>query len=182
MFWNKKTREKANKAIISKGKGLVLFDSVEEAIRAERIIKKDGYQCSLVAPPPHLRKGCDVAVEIELIEQPAIERALEKERYQEVVPLMGSSKLLDIVQIFEYGPYTMVKAGNMKLTYEEDSGLIVNTSGGGCPDIPYLHIQLIGKRLDEILRPKDIGHTLCALMLDRAVQGALDFWGNGGEK
>ncbi len=75
----------------------------------------------------------------------------------------------------------MVRAGNMKLTFEEQSGMIVNTSGGGCPDIHYLHIELVGKRLDEIPRPKDIGHTLCALMLDRAVAGARDIWKKGGE-
>lgn len=185
MFWSKKkldTNNRPAKKNNNNGKGLVLFDSVEEAIKAERIIVKAGYACSLVAPPPELRRGCDVAVEIELVEQPAIERVLERASFVAVTPLSGSSKLLDIVQIFRYGDYTMVRAGNMKLTFEDQSGIIVNTSGGGCPDIPYLHIELMGKRLDEILRPKDIGHTLCALMLDRAVEGALDIWMNGGER
>ncbi|MDD3270003.1 MAG: DUF3343 domain-containing protein [Syntrophomonadaceae bacterium] len=185
MFWGKEKTKRSSgsdKSKKHKGKGLVLFDSVEEAIRAERLVAKAGYACSLVAPPPQLRKGCDVAVEIDLVEQPAIERVLEQASYVEVTPLSGSGKLLDIIQIFRYGNYTMVRAGNMKLTFEEPSGIIVNTSGGGCPDIPYLHIELMGKRLDEIPRPKDIGHTLCALMLDRAVEGARDIWMNGGEK
>ena len=181
MLWEKKDKKKANMNNSRKGKGLVLFDSVEEAIRAEKLIRKEGYQCSLVAPPLQLRKGCDVAVEIELIEQPAIERVIGKEMCFEIAPLTGSSKLLDIIQVYRYGHYIMVKAGNMKLTYEEVSGMVVNTSGGGCPDIPYLHIELVGKSLDEIPRPKDIGHTLCALMLDRAVEGALHLWKNGGE-
>ncbi len=182
MFWNKEKPPIANtnKSGNSKGNGLVLFDSVEDAIRAEKLVKRAGYACSLVAPPPQLRKGCDVAVEINLIEQPAIERVLEKVGYVEVAPLSGSGKLLDIIQVFNYGKYIMVRAGNMKLTFDEQSGIIVNTSGGGCPDIPYLHIELVGKRLDEIPRPKDIGHTLCALMLDRAVEGARDIWMNGG--
>lgn len=183
MFWQK---EKSNtrssgKTSNNQGKGLVLFDSVEDAIRAEKLVVKAGYVCSLVAPPPRLRRGCDVAVEINLVEQPAIERVLGKAPYVEIVPLSGSGKLLDIVQVFNYGDYTMVRAGNMKLTFEDISGIIVNTSGGGCPDIPYLYIELVGKRLDEIPRPKDIGHTLCALMLDRAVEGARDVWMNGGK-
>lgn len=184
MFWRRKKDDNGSRHAKSnnhRGKGLVLFDSVEEAIRAERLLVKAGYACSLVAPPPQLRKGCDVAVEIDLVEQPAIERVLAHTSYVEVVPLSGSGKLLDIVQVFTYGKYTMVRAGNMKLTFEEQSGMIVNTSGGGCPDIPYLHIELVGKRLDEIPRPKDIGHTLCALMLDRAVEGARNIWKKGGE-
>ena len=63
----------------------------------------------------------------------------------------------------------MVKAGNMKITCEKGSGIIVNVSGGGCPDIPYLHAELIDRRFDEAPRPKDIGFTLCALNLERAL-------------
>lgn len=182
MLWSKKKArtEPDNKALQDKrNKGLVLFDTVEEAIRAEKLVKRSGYACALVAPPPQLRKGCDIALEINLIEQPAIERTLQAVPYKEVVCLEGSTQLLDIVQVFEYPEHTMVKAGNMKLTYETGSGLIVNTSGGGCPDIPYLHIAMLGKRLDEIPRPRDVGHTLCALMLDRAVEGALEIWKKG---
>jgi len=183
LFWNKKSESKKN-TIDSRvrGKGLVLFDTVEEAIRAEKTLNRSGYTCNLVAPPPALRKGCDIALEINLVEQPAIERALNPAvPYTRITPLAGSTELLDIIQISQYGDYIMVKSGNMKLTYEAQSGIIVNTSGGGCPDIPYLHIEMIGKRLDEIPRPRDIGHTLCALMLDRAVKGALDIWMKGGE-
>lgn len=181
MFWpKKKDRNEINKkSDVKRGQGLVLFDTVEEAIRAEKLVSKAGYSGNLVAPPPALRKGCDVALEINLVEQPAIERALQQVPYNGVVPMEGSAKLLDIVQVFEYPEHIMVKAGNMKLTFEKGSGLIVNTSGGGCPDIPYLHIEMMGKRLDEIPRPKEIGHTLCALMLDRAVEGALDIWMKG---
>ena len=34
--------------------------------------------------------------------------------------------------------------------------------------IPYLNLALVGKRVDEVPRPKDLGYTLCGLMLDRA--------------
>lgn len=179
MVWFEK-RSKAKKDIQAKEKrdrGLVLFDSVQDAIQAEKLINKNGNNCRLVAPPPNLRKGCDLALEINLIEQAVIERLLAtKIPYNEVVPLSGTTKLLDIIKVYEYDGYTMVKAGNMKLTFENVSGVIVNTSGGGCPDIPFLHLELVGHKLNAIPRPRDIGHTLCALMLDRASEGALEIW------
>jgi len=70
----------------------------------------------------------------------------------------------------------MVKAGNMKMSFDKSTGIIVNTSGGGCPDIPYLHIELVGRKLAEAPRPKDVGFTLCALMLDRAFEECLSLW------
>jgi hypothetical protein len=76
----------------------------------------------------------------------------------------------------------MVKAGNMKITFEKKSGVIVNVSGGGCPDIPYLHAELIDKRLSEAQRPKDLGYTLCALNLDRAFDECLTLYGGGDKK
>ncbi len=175
---NKLTNDKQEKEKISCG--LVLFDSVQDAIQAEKILTKNKNRCRLVAPPPELRKGCDLALEISLIEQAIIERLLEpKVPYIEITPLRGTTELLDVIKIYTYDGYTMVKAGNMKLTFEDVSGIIVNTSGGGCPDIPYLHMELVGHRLNEIPRPRHIGHTLCALMLDRAVEGALKIWEEG---
>ena len=44
------------------GGGLMLFEKVEEAIKAEKILKGENYTVKLVAPPPALRKGCDLAV------------------------------------------------------------------------------------------------------------------------
>ena len=73
----------------------------------------------------------------------------------------------------------MVKAANMKLTYEKNTGIIVNTSGGGCPDIPVMHAELLDKRADEAPRPRDIGYTLCSLMLDRALEEAISLWKGG---
>ncbi len=161
------------------GGGLVLFADVPDAMKAEKILKSAGYPVKLVAPPPHLRKGCDLALEINLVEQTGIERLLREgnAEYISVAPLRaGSSQLLEIVQVTDFGDWVMVKAGNMKLTFDKNSGVIINTSGGGCPDIPYLHIELIGKKLTEAPKPRDIGFTLCALMLDRAVEECLAIW------
>lgn len=162
------------------GGGLVLFLDVHDAMAAEKVLKQAGYAVKLVAPPPELRKGCDLALEINLVEQPGIERLLkEKEAsYVSVLPLKpGTSGILEIVKVTDFGDWLMVKAANMKLSFEKKSGVIVNTSGGGCPDIPYLHAEMLGKRLDEAPRPKDLGFTLCALMLDRALEECLALWG-----
>ena len=160
------------------GGGLIFFHNVAEAIRAEKILKSAGYEKKLVAPPPELRKGCDLALEINLVESPGVERLLRERNadFVEILPLKGAGELLGIVKITDFGEALMVKAGNMKLTYDKKSGVILNISGGGCPDIPYLHINMLDKKLTEACRPKDQGYTLCALMLDRAYTEALDLW------
>lgn len=163
------------------GGGLVLFQAVDEAIAAEKILKAENYEVKLVAPPPQLRKGCDLAVEINITEKPGIERGLQSKQahFVEIVPLKGDADLLDVVKTKDFGDALMVKAGNMKLTFDKKTGMILNISGGGCPDIPFLHICLVDKKLTEVSRPKEIGYTLCALMLDRAFTEALELWNRG---
>src|SRR4030042_3099118 len=60
------------------GGGLVLFMDVHDAMRAEKVLKAADYAVKLVAPPPELRRGCDLALEINLVEQPGIERLLKE--------------------------------------------------------------------------------------------------------
>jgi len=101
--------------------------------------------------------------------------------YVEVTPLRSeTAALLDVVKITDYGEWMMVKAGNMKLAFDKRTGTIVNTSGGGCPDIPYLHAEMVGRQLAEAPRPRELGFTLCALMLDRALEESLSLWRDGG--
>jgi len=166
------------------GGGLVLLLSVEDAIAAEKILKAENYTVRLVAPPPELRKGCDLAVEINIAEKPGIERLLDEKDipYVSVEPLKtGTAPLLEIVKVTDFGKWVMVKAGNMKITYEKNSGVIVNISGGGCPDISYLYAEMVDKRIEEAPRPKDVGFTLCALNLDRALDECLNLY-TGGNK
>ena len=165
------------------GGGLILFDAVQGAMKAEKVLKEAAYMVRLVAPPPELRKGCDLAVAVNLVEQPGIERALKQHdvAYVEVRPLKAGSGILEIVKVVDFGDWVMVKAANMKLTFAKKSGVIVNTSGGGCPDIPYLHAELMDKPLGEAPRPRDLGFTLCALMLDRALDESLILY-KGGER
>ncbi|KPJ48486.1 MAG: hypothetical protein AMJ38_05225 [Dehalococcoidia bacterium DG_22] len=167
------------------GGGLVLFEDVEDAMRAEKVLRKADYTVRLVAPPPELRAGCDLALEVNLVERPGIERALRENDapYVRVVPLTaGTSRLLEIVKATDFGEQVMVRAGNMKLSFDKKSGTIVNVSGGGCPDIPYLHSELIDRKLTEAPRPTDIGFTLCGLMLDRALEECLVLWQGGGQR
>lgn len=160
----------------------MLFEEVQPAMQAERVLIKAGYNVRLVAPPPELRKGCDLAVEVNLVEQPGIERLLKANdiAYVGVKPLnINTPEILEIVRITDFGDWVMVKAANMKLTYEKSSGNIVNTSGGGCPDIPVMHAELLDKQVGEAPRPRDIGYTLCSLMLDRALEESRMLWKDG---
>ena len=67
-----------NKRPRFEGDGLILFHNVEEAIAAEKILQAGEYEIKLVAPPPELRKGCDLAIEVNLVEKAGIERLLRK--------------------------------------------------------------------------------------------------------
>ena len=172
------------KNVSFKGDGLVIFEDVPQAIKAEKIFKGAGHEVKLVAPPPQFRMGCDLALEINLVERTGMERLLKEKgtSYVDIFPLTkGATDLCEIVKVTDYGQWTMVKAGNMKLTFEKGNGLIVNISGGGCPDIPYLNVELVDKPLTQVPRPKDLGFTLCAVMLHRAYEECLSLY-RGGEK
>ena len=160
------------------GGGIVLFQAVDEAIAAEKILKSADFEVKLVAPPPALRKGCDLAVEFNIVEKAGVERTLIQKgaHFVEILPIKGAGELLDIVKVKDFDNACMVKAGNMKLTFDRDTGVILNISGGGCPDIPSLHFSMVDKKITDVARPKDNGHTLCALMLDRAFVEALEIF------
>lgn len=164
------------------GGGLVIFEDVSQAVKAERVLRKSAYEVKLIAPPPKHRMGCDLGIAINLVEKIGIERLLKENdvHFIKILPnLDGTAELVSVVKTTDYGQWTMIKAGNMKLAFEKKTGLIVNTSGGGCPDIPYLHAEMVGKTLKQAPKPSDLGYTLCALMLDRAYEEALAIW-NGG--
>ena len=164
------------------GGGLIIFEDVSQAIQAEKVLRTGGYAVKLIAPPPKYRMGCDLGVAINLVEKTGIERLLKEKdvHFYQIIPNHGgTAELLSVVKTTDYGKWTMIKAGNMKLAFEKETGLIVNTSGGGCPDIPYLHAEMVGKKLTQAPKPSELGYTLCALMLDRAYEEALTMW-NGG--
>ena len=168
---NSKMTEKEDTAKM--GKGLILFPGTSEAIWAEKILKKAGYEIKMVAPPYHLRKGCDLAVEFPLIEQLGIERSLKGSGNPplEILPISkGTLEPIKICKQKDFGRWLMIRAANMKLTFDRETGRIVNISGGGCPDVPYLASEMMEKKLDEAPSPKEIGHTVCAYALNVAFE------------
>lgn len=160
-------------------KALVLLRDVQEAIKAERILKVEKYAAKLVAPPPEVRVGCDLSIEINLIDIYGANNALKKHDVKpiNILPLKGTQlKPVEIIQITDFEDYLMVKGGHMKLTFHKKTGKIVNISGGGCPDIPYLALNMVGKPLNESIRPQELGQTLCAFMLEKAYEKALQIY------
>ena len=158
-----------------RGRALIIFQEVSQAIKAEKVLKEAGYEIRMVAPPPHFRKGCDLSVEFDLMEQLGVERALRQGgcEYLEVIPVSEEAlQPLEICQRRDFGRWEMIKAANMKITYDKETYQIVNVSGGGCPDVPYLAWQMVGRKLHDAPSPKDLGHTVCAYALWRAWEEA----------
>jgi hypothetical protein len=89
----------------------------------------------------------------------------------EVVPVDDPLlKPVDLFKTTDYGQYLMVRAANMKLTIDKKSLQIVNVSGGGCPDVPYLGAILVGKNFRQAPPPREVGHTLCGYALQLAYE------------
>ena len=65
----------------------------------------------------------------------------------------------------------------MKITVDKTTQKIVNISGGGCPDVPYLAYEMLGKTLSEATEPIGIGYTLCAYSLNIAYQEMMNIMG-----
>jgi hypothetical protein len=154
-------------------RGILVFDNTSEVIRAENILKSKGWEIRVMGPPPEIRSGCDLVIEFPLIEELDILRTLREVGVPplQVVPVKNPLlQPVDLFQIKDFGRYLMVRAANMKLTVDKETQKIVNVSGGGCPDVPYLAREMVGRSLAEAPRPRDIGHTLCGYALQLAYE------------
>jgi hypothetical protein len=173
-FLRKKTVSPVSSSIREiKDRGILVFENTSEVIRAENLLKNSGRWVRVMGPPPEIRTGCDLVIEFPLIEGLEILRTLEKGDLSplKVVPVSGP--LLEPVSIFftkDFGDFLMVRAANMKITVEKATLRIVNVSGGGCPDVPYLAAEMVGKCLNEAPSPRSIGHTLCGYALQLAYE------------
>ncbi len=170
-------KRKKTKSDLTQDRGILVFENTSDVIKAENILKAEGREIKVMGPPPEIRSGCDLVIVFPLIEELSIVRKLSEVNVEptQVVPV--NSVLLEPVDLLherEYGKYFMVRAANMKITVDRDTKLIVNVSGGGCPDVPYLAGQMVGKHLNDAPLPRDIGYTLCAYALqiayDRVVE------------
>ena len=158
---------------LAMGAGILVFEHTSEVIRAEKVLKEAGWQVRVMGPPPEIQSGCDLVIEFPLVEKLRVLRVLEAQKLipLQVVPV--NSPLLQPVSLFQikdFGEFVMVRAANMKLTVHKASRRIVNVSGGGCPDVPYLARALVGQSLETAPAPRDLGHTLCGYALQLAYE------------
>ncbi len=152
-------------------RGLLIFSNTSDVMHAEQVLKEDNYDIKVVNPPPQFRTGCDLCVEFPLLEEPRITRLLKTVMLTpiDIVPISkNGTKPLKLCRTKDFGRYVMVRAANMKITVDKTDKRIVNISGGGCPDVPYLAYEMVGKSLSEAPKPILIGHTLCAYALNTA--------------
>lgn len=151
--------------------GILVFDHTSDVIRAEKLLRSEGWEIRVMGPPPEIQTGCDLVIEFPLIEQLNICRLLDKASIKpsQAVPVTGTLlKPVGLFQTKDYGKFFMVRAANMKLTIEKQSRKIVNISGGGCPDVPYLAAEMVGKTMFDSAKPLELGHTLCGYALGLA--------------
>lgn len=168
---DQKGRTKARQGL--NDRGLLAFSHTGEVIRAERLLREAGLAVEVKGPPPQLRTGCDMVVVFELVSQAL---ALETLKKAGLVPEQVASAqdvLLEPVSLFQVrrlDRWLMVRAANMKITLDLADQRIVNISGGGCPDVPWLARRLCGLRLDEAPEPLSLGQTLCCYSLQKAFE------------
>ncbi len=119
-------------------KALIVFDYIYHAMRGKHVLGQAGFKMREVAPPPEYRTGCDLALEISAKDVDAAERVLDEKDVlvMDILFLPKDTKLVPVylgklIKVTDFGGYTMVRCGNMKITYTKGVGTIVNISGGG---------------------------------------------------
>ncbi len=166
-----------------KDKALIVFDYIYHAMQAKHVLEEAGFKIREVSPPAEYRTGCDLAIEVDADQVDAAEDLLiDKDvlildilfmpRGTNLTPVY----LTKLIKTTDYGDYLMVRCGNMKITYRKADGRIVNISGGGCPDIPFLGMKLQGTVIGEGPRPHELGKTICAYTLEHAYTKALELY------
>lgn len=154
-------------------RGILVFASTSEVIQAEKCLNQAGWVIQVMGPPPEIQSGCDLVIQFSLMKKLEILRLLGENRLTPLMAVPVSGPLLkpvDLFQVKDFGRYLMVRAANMKLTVDKETRIIVNVSGGGCPDVPYLAHKLVGQTLEAAPRPRDIGHTVCGYALQLALE------------
>ena len=138
-------------------------------------MQKEGLGVTLVPPPVEIAIGCDLAVQFNPVEEELLRGLMHRgsilpgKLYFVDEPI---KQIENLVQITEIVPgFLMAASHNIKVTIDESNHEIVNISGGGCPDIPYVAHELIGLTLENCPDPVDIGSSLCTYMVQLAVDG-----------
>ena len=181
MKWFKKGQRKRDSTHVEPvARGLLIFSNTNDVMQAEQILKDEGHDIKVVSPPPDFRTGCDLSIEFALVEELGITRMLEEIGRSpiQVVPISSNgTEPLKLCRIKDFGQFLMVRAANMKITVDKTTQKIVNISGGGCPDVPYLAYEMVGKTIFEATEPVRIGYTLCAYSLNIAYHEMMNIVG-----
>ena len=119
-------------------KALIVFDYISHAMRGKHVLEQAGLKMREVAPPPEYRTGCDLALEINAEDVDTAEDKLDKNDilFMDILFMPKDAKLTPVyltklIKTTDYAGYTMVRCGNLKITYRKGLGTIVNISGGG---------------------------------------------------
>ena len=156
-------------------RGVLAFANTAEVIRAEAALKAAGLRVRVMGPPQEMRTGCDMVVEFDLVREPQARRILAEAGLTPLAAAPVRAGMLEPVSLFQtkdFGQWLMVRAANMKLTVDKTTRVIVNVSGGGCPDVPALAELLVGRTLFDAPPPLSRGQTLCAYALELAFREA----------
>lgn len=171
----------ARKAALSGGaRGLLLFSQTSEVIRAERVLKESGLPVAVKAPPPHLRTGCDLSIEYPVVMEPLTLKLLANHSLEPLQHILVDSDLLEPVSVYQttdLGDFLMVRAANMKVTVCRKTGRVVNVSGGGCPDVPYLAGLILEQDVRNVEPLLKAAQTLCGYALRLACEEAIRLCG-----
>lgn len=160
-------------------RGMLVFVNTSEVIAAEKVLRQDGFDVEVKGPPPDLQTGCDMVVVFPVLKLAAVEQALKNAKLEPEKIITAADTLLDPVSLYhvkDLGRWLMVRAANMKITIDKETGVIVNVSGGGCPDVPWLAQQMVGKKFCDAPKPISIGHTLCCYSLQKAYDEMRRIW------
>lgn len=152
-------------------KGILVFAHTGDVIAAQRILESAGIKVAVKGPPPALRTGCDMVIEYPLVEALHVKNTLANGKVQPLDMVAVEGGLLEPVSLYhtkDFGQWLMVRAANMKITVDKETRVIVNISGGGCPDVPFLASLLTGKTLEQAPEPQEMGQTLCGYALQLA--------------
>ena len=152
-------------------RGLLIFADTQTVMHAEQVLTEENYDIRVVSPPPQYRTGCDLSIEFSLVDATVITKMLKEIGLGpiDVLPVSDNGmKPLKLYKTKDFGRYLMVRAANMKITVDKETKKIVNISGGGCPDVPYLAWEMVGKPLFEAPEPDVVGFSLCAYSLNMA--------------
>ena len=165
----------ARKAAAPAATALLVFDQTGEVIRAERRLREAGFAVEVKGPPPQLQTGCDMVIVFPLLRQAAVLECLRQDGTEPRQVAVVTDELLEPVslcQVKRLDHWLMVRAANMKITVDTRDGRIVNISGGGCPDVPWLAHELCGRRLETAAEPLRLGQPLCCYSLQKAFEEA----------